>query len=153
MEQQFAALGAEFGLPALFVTGFLAATLLPLGSEWLLVALVVQGTPAATAVAIATAGNTLGAFITYLLGFYGQRWWRRHHARAPNPRLERARERFARYGGAVLLLTWVPVVGDPLCLAAGVLRFPAPAFILLSGLGKLGRYAFVAWVSARVAGG
>ena len=152
MEQTFTALAVEYGLPALFATSFLAATLLPLGSEWLLAALLTQGTPLVPAVAVATAGNTLGAFVTYLLGVYGQRWWRRHRERPPNPRLERARERFARYGGAVLLLSWVPVIGDPLCLAAGVLRFPAPAFLLLTGLGKLGRYAFVAWVTGSLAG-
>ena len=59
----------------------------------------------------------------------------------------RDRAWFARWGKPSLLLAWLPVVGDPLCLVAGLLRAPLAWFVVLVGIGKLGRYAFLAWLA------
>lgn len=126
----------------LFAASFLAATLLPGGSEAVL--FVVLGTEAArygTALAIATAGNTLGGMTSYLLGRLlpaanADRFANRTAARA----LDYAR----RFGSPALLAAWVPLLGDPLCVAAGWLRLRWLPVLLFMALGKLARYWFVA---------
>jgi len=97
-------------------------------------------------VATATVGNVLGSFITYGMGRLGntavhKRWLRMNEAR-----VARAERWFTTYGQPSLLFAWLPVAGDPLCLAAGLLRSPVWIFLILVTLGKLGRYAFLAWV-------
>jgi len=135
---------AEQGLPALFILSFLASTLLPIGSEWLLVSLVLQGSDAATVVGVATAGNTLGACSTYAVGLFGGSFLMQRVLRISEKDRRRAERFFRRFGIWSLLLTWLPVVGDPLCLLGGALRIPALPFVFLVLLGKLGRYAALA---------
>ena len=132
------------GLPALFLLSLLAATLLPLGSEWLLVALILQGLPATQVVAVATLGNVLGAFITYSIGIWGSGFFMEKLLRVDKKQTTRAMELYQRYGAVSLLFAWLPIVGDPLCLAAGILRLQPLFFLFLVFLGKLGRYAFIA---------
>lgn len=134
----------EHGYLALFFLSFLAATLLPLGSEWLLAALVVKGGDPAWSVLVATAGNTCGALTTYAVGLWGGQWLFRRVLRIDAAAQERAERFFARYGAWALLFSWVPVVGDPLCLAGGVLRIGFWRFLLLVGTGKFIRYLLVA---------
>nr|MDJ0988998.1 VTT domain-containing protein [Desulfobacterales bacterium] len=122
------ALLVEWGLPALLVTSFLAATVLPIASEWLLVALVVQTADPGTVVGIATLGNTLGAMTTWALGIWGgpyilQRWL------GIDARGRRRAERwYARWGSWSLLMAWAPIVGDPLCFVGGVMKVPLTRF-------------------------
>lgn len=138
------------GLPALFILSFLAATLLPLGSEWMLLLLLGRGADPALTVAVATCGNTLGAVTTYLIGLYGGPLLAERVLRIDAAARQRAEARYARWGSWSLLLSWVPVIGDPLCLVGGVLRVPAGRFLLLVGSGKLLRYAALAWFAAPV---
>ncbi|KIH75607.1 membrane protein YqaA, SNARE-associated domain [Geoalkalibacter ferrihydriticus] len=153
METLLAALASEHALIALFLTAFLAATLLPLGSEWLLVVLLLQGHPIVVTVLVATLGNTLGGATNYVIGWGGERWWRgRPPPLRQNLRLSRAQALMRRYGGLALLFSWLPIIGDPLCLVAGILRFPLIGFFILVGLGKLGRYAVLAWATQQAAG-
>jgi membrane protein YqaA with SNARE-associated domain len=132
----------------LFLSALLSATLLPGGSEALLVWRIVDGADPLAAVAVATAGNLSGSLVTYLMGRAGNAALHRRWLRVEPARLARAEAWFGRFGYPVLLLAWLPVVGDPLCLAAGLLRFNAPVFLLLAGLGKLARYGFLAAVVA-----
>jgi membrane protein YqaA with SNARE-associated domain len=132
------------GLPALFVLSFLAATLLPLGSEWLLLVLLSRGEVPALAVAVAASGNTLGALTTYLIGLYGGPLLAERVLRIDAAARQRAETRYARFGSWSLLLSWLPVIGDPLCLVGGLLRVPVGRFVLLVGSGKLARYAALA---------
>ena len=126
----------------LFIGSFLAATLLPGGSEALLVWELRQN-PEETALlwAVATLGNTLGGLSSWLIG-----WWlaRRFPDRGlGNDRQRQALKRVARYGSPALLLSWLPIIGDPLCLAAGwsgVKLLPAALFITT---GKGARYALL----------
>lgn len=136
------------GLPALFVLSFLAATVIPLGSEWLLIGLILQSVDPGRAVAVATFGNYLGACTTYGIGLWGSTFMLQRVLRVDAQQAERAAVLFNRYGSWSLLLSWVPVIGDPLCLVAGSLRFN---FILFSGLvliGKFARYTFIALLAA-----
>jgi membrane protein YqaA with SNARE-associated domain len=121
-------------LGGLFVASFLAATLLPGGSEALLFALLrLQPEHSAAALALATAGNTLGGMTTY--------WMARLLPRTPLlPRLEQVR----RHGSPILLFAWVPVVGDALCAAAGWLRVDWLACMAWMASGKFLRYLLVA---------
>jgi len=137
----------ETSLWALFIASFLAATLLPGGSEAVLFGVLSQHAGlAAGALGVATAGNTLGGMTSYALG---------RILPAPMPdaatRAGRWRARaFAwahRYGAPVLLVSWLPFIGDPLCVAAGWLRLSWGAVLVFMALGKFARYCFVAWIA------
>ncbi len=126
----------------LFLTAFLAATIVPFSSEALLVAMQVSGGfPVAGLLAAASLGNTLGAVANWCLGRFCLHW--RDHKWFPVKRRELARASawFNRYGIWSLLLAWVPVIGDPITLAAGVLRTRFLPFLLLVAISKTGRYA------------
>jgi membrane protein YqaA with SNARE-associated domain len=138
---------AAHGYPALFALSFLAATLLPLGSEWLLVALLLNRHDPVAAVTVATAGNYLGACTTWLIGMYGGSWLVRTVLRIDEAAENRARQLYARYGAWSLLFSWLPIVGDPLCLVGGVLRVGFGRFSLLVAAGKFSRYAAIAWLT------
>ncbi len=138
----------ENGLPALFVLSFLAATVLPLGSEWLLITLIVNSFDPGAVVAVATVGNFFGACTTYGVGLWGSAFLLQRLLRIDREQRERATVLFRRYGSWSLLLSWLPIVGDPLCLVAGSLRCNFFLFSALVFIGKLVRYAFIAAVTA-----
>ena len=124
------------GLWVLFTSSFLAATLLPGGSEAVLIGvLAANPDSAAIAVAVATVGNTLGGLLSYLLGRL-----------IPQTRPLKGLVAVRRYGAPVLLLSWVPVLGDALCVAAGWLRLNPRSAILYMAFGKFARYALIASV-------
>lgn len=128
----------------LFASAFLSATLLPGSSEALLLLRLAQGEDAGMLVLVATAGNLLGSVLTYLMGWSGNRLLHQRFLRISEADVARAERWFARWGKPSLLLAWLPVVGDPLCFLAGMLRAPLLWFVVLVGVGKLGRYAFLA---------
>jgi len=132
------------GYPALFLLSFLAATVLPFGSEWLLAGLLLNGFDPSLTVALATVGNTLGALTTYGLGRWGGPVLTGRLLRLDEAARRKSEDFYARYGAWSLLLSWVPVVGDPLCLVGGVLRMGISRFLLLVFVGKLARYVAVA---------
>lgn len=138
---------ADYGLYSLFLLSFLASTLIPLGSEWLLVALILAKSEPWAAVAVATFGNYLGALTTYWIGLYGGDFLKRRVLRMDEKSTARAEKFYARFGSYSLLLSFLPVVGDPLCLIGGMLRVTFLRFSLLVVSGKLARYAAVAWVT------
>lgn len=132
-----AAMSESLSLWGLFASSFLAATLLPGGSEAVLYA-VLKTHPAAywTAILVATLGNTLGGMSSYLVGRL-----------LPRHRGGKALALAQRYGTPALLLSWVPLIGDALCVAAGWLRLqPAPAALFIA-VGKLARYLAIAWLA------
>lgn len=128
----------------LFFSALLAATLLPLSSEVVLAALAAtEGRDLVYLVALATAGNTLGAWINWALGRYCLSW-RRHRWFPIKPeKLNKATDWFGRYGVWSLLLAWLPVVGDPLTFAAGILKVNVWKFLVLVATGKGARYVAV----------
>ncbi len=137
------------GYTGLFLTAFLAATLVPLSSEAVLAALIsAKGFDLALLIGIATAGNTLGAVVNWLLGRFCLRWRDRRWFPVGPDALDRASRWVERYGVWALLLSWMPVVGDPLTFAAGVLGVRFPIFLVLVAIGKGARYVVVGAVSA-----
>ncbi len=137
----------NYGLWSLFFISFLASTLLPLGSEWLLVALLLQGSSPLATVTVATLGNSLGAATNYLIGFYGGDWLIDRVLRIAKQQQQQAAAWFNHYGSWSLLLAWLPVIGDPLCLVAGMLKTPLLRFSLLIICGKGLRYSVLTFLA------
>lgn len=135
----------DYSFWGMFFSAFTAATLLPAQSEIVLSALLVADEkPLWALIAVAATGNTLGSAVNWLLGVYIQRF--RHFRWFPvkEAALEKAKGWYHKYGRWSLLLSWVPVIGDPLTLAAGVMREPFSSFILIVAIAKLARYLVVA---------
>lgn len=131
---------------SLFISGFVAATLFPASSEVLLVTLQQQGyTPWALWLA-ATSGNTLGSCVNWWLGRELLRFQHRRWFPVSEESLRRASRQFTRYGLWSLLFSWLPIVGDPLTLIAGVMRVRFLPFVLLVSLGKGARYGLLLWL-------
>lgn len=134
-------MSAFWGLVSLFWSSFLSATLLPGNSEVLLVSLLVaKVTGVVPLLVVATIGNTLGGMTNLVLG---------RILPQPKPRTGTltALRWLQRYGPAALLLSWVPVIGDVLCVAAGWLRMPWLYSTLFICIGKALRYIVVAIVA------
>jgi membrane protein YqaA with SNARE-associated domain len=130
-------------LAVLFLSAFAAATILPMSSEVVLGGLAFARTSDLwLLLAVATAGNTLGAVVNWGLGRYAARW-RTRLLSLDEAKFERACRWFQRWGIWCLLLSWLPVVGDPLTVVAGVLRTALIPFVLLVLIGKAARYAAV----------
>lgn len=137
-------------LAALFLSAFLAATIFPAQSEAVLGGLLLTGKYSIVAlVAAATLGNVLGAVVNWLLGRGIERF--RNHRWFPlsASALDRAQRWYQRYGKWSLLLSWAPIIGDPLTLVAGVAREPLPIFLLLVTIAKAGRYIVLVAVLLR----
>ncbi len=135
----------------LAVSACIAATLLPMQSEAALVALLVMEPRAVfSLVLVASLGNVLGSQINWWLGGQLHRWQSRRWFPVTPAQLARAEQWYQRYGRWSLLMSWLPVVGDPLTLIAGVLREPFWRFTLLVSIAKVGRYAILAYVTLYV---
>ena len=131
----------------LFLSAFGAASLLPLQSEALLVGLLLGGAQPAAVLVVASVGNVLGSVLNAALGRGIERFHERRWFPVSAQRLEQAKLTYRRYGRWSLLLSWVPVIGDPLTLMAGVMREPWWSFLLLVTLAKTGRYLVVAAIT------
>ena len=126
------------GLSTLFVVAFISATLLPLGSEPAVFGLVkLDASMFWPAVAVATAGNTLGGAVTWWMGYGAETLYERiKHKRIQ----ARALQWLERFGPKACLLSWLPAVGDPLCAVAGVLKMPFWPCVMYMAIGKFLRY-------------
>lgn len=128
---------------ALFISAFISSTLLPGGSEALLALLTHQNSePLALLVSVATLGNVLGAMVTFFIGVYIATKY--PVKQFDKPMQQKALNWLQRYGSFALLMSWLPVIGDPLCLVAGWLRLHWLWACLAIATGKLLRYAIVA---------
>ena len=132
-------------LLSLFISAFISSTLFPGGSELGLIYLAQQQDIALwLLILVASAGNTLGGMTSWGLG-------RLLAVRYPakvlkKPSHQKALYRLERYGSALLLLSWLPLIGDPLCVAAGWLRINVCLSLIFIGLGKTLRYLFVIYL-------
>ena len=133
----------------LFTVAFLSATLLPMGSEALLLYDISQNYSLLLLWIFATLGNTLGSMVNYWLGLKGENYLEeKGHLSAQ--KMEKARGFFDTYGGWTLLLSWVPIIGDPLTFIAGVLRYNFKWFSLIVAVAKGTRYAIVIFLASRL---
>lgn len=135
----------QVGLGAVFVVALISATLLPLGSEPV-VLLLVHERPELfwAAIGVATVGNTIGGAISWWMGWGAERAYEAavHHT----PRDQRVLGWLRRFGAKACLLSWLPIVGDPLCALAGWLRLPFWPCVLYMGIGKFARYLIMTTV-------
>ncbi len=131
------------GYLGLFLVAFLAATLLPAYTEVLFVGLLAAGYDPWALWAWATAGNTLGAAVNWLLGRYLLHYQDRSWFPFKPDTLGLAQGWFQRYGVWSLLLSWAPIVGDSLTFIAGLMGVRFSLFLLLTALGKGARYAMM----------
>lgn len=131
----------------LFVVSFLAATLLPLGSEALLLYNISQNYPILLLWSVATVGNTLGSMLNYWLGLKGEAYLE-NKGHLSKEKMEKSRIFFDSYGGWTLLLSWVPIFGDPMTFIAGVLRYKISYFIPIVFIAKGLRYAAVIFLAS-----
>ncbi|MEE4891656.1 YqaA family protein [Pseudomonas alliivorans] len=129
----------------LFMAALGAATLLPMQSETVLAGMLLsQAYPAAVLLLVATAGNVLGSVLNWLLGRSIIRLRHKRWFPASEAQLEKAQRFYLTYGYWSLLLSWVPLIGDPLTVIAGVLREPLWRLVLIVTLAKGARYLMVA---------
>lgn len=132
----------------LFSAAFIAATLLPMQSEAILVGLILKGDYSLIALLLtASVGNTLGSAVNWLLGRGVERFRHRRWFPVKPAQLEKAQGWYRCYGKWSLLLSWLPIGGDALTVAAGVMREPLPTFLILVFIGKAARYLILAAIT------
>lgn len=139
----------EFGFVGLFVAAFLAATVLPLSSEIVLLGLLASGGSPRELIIVATLGNVLGAVVNYGLGYWAGQGVVLYRVlgwlHLSEEDFQCAKKRYERYGVWALCLAWVPIIGDPITLLAGVLRVNWMIFLAVVTLVKGGRYMVLAY--------
>ena len=127
----------------LFLGAFAAATILPFSSEAMLAGLLLTGYKPWLLLAVASIGNIGGSTLNWLLGRGIEHYRHKSWFPVSDAALERAQGWYARYGRWSLLLSWAPVVGDPLTFVAGVLREPLSTFLILVAIAKISRYLVI----------
>ncbi|WP_122900228.1 YqaA family protein [Acinetobacter sp. B51(2017)] len=135
----------------LWISAFGAATLLPLQSEAVLLGLLSQTDYApAVLIAVASMGNILGSCVNWWLGVKAEQYKNKKWFPVSDQKLLKAQKIYQRYGYWSLLLSWTPIIGDPITLIAGLMKENIVRFLLLVSVAKIGRYlfiylAFLAW--------
>lgn len=135
---------------SLFISGFIAATLFPASSEVLLLILQQQGYSLFWLWLAATSGNTLGSCVNWYLGKELLRFQHKSWFPIKSEQLQRGQQYFQRYGIWSLLFAWLPVVGDPLTLVAGMMKIRFQILLVLVLAGKGARYAVLLWLGMMV---
>jgi len=129
-----------YSLAGLFISAFISSTLFPGGSEAVVLYMATQTDyPALTLLWVATSGNTLGGMTSWLIGFWIA--YKYPAQKLVKPGQQRALSMVQRWGSPVLLLTWLPVIGDPLCVVAGWMRMHWLVCLIMIMTGKAARYA------------
>ena len=126
----------------LFFISFISATLFPLGSEALFLYNLTINSNIYLLFIFATFGNSLGSIVNYWIGLKGEEYLIEKKVLSEKNILT-SKKYFDKYGGYSLLLSWVPIIGDPITFIAGVLKYNIKKFILLVILAKGGRYLFL----------
>ena len=129
---------------SLFAISFLAATILPFSSELSLATLIATSDyDNLLLLTVASFGNILGSLVNWALGSYSRNLTTKKWFPFKETQIERSSKWFRKFGKWSLLFAWVPVVGDPLTLVAGILRVKFIDFIILVAIGKVSRYLIV----------
>ena len=128
---------------SLFFVSLISATLFPMGSEALLIYNLNENHNIYLLIIFATFGNVLGSCVNYYLGFKGEEYLERKSF-LKKDKILKYKSFYSKYGSYSLLLSWMPIIGDPLTFIAGVLKYSFKKFLLLVFLAKFLRYLFVA---------
>ena len=150
MSDTFMGYFSEFGYIGLFISSFLAATILPLSSEVVLAALLISGLSPIALVIVATIGNVSGSLTNYALGYWAGMGVIKKWLGISEEEFVRAEQRFKKYGMLSLCFAWVPIIGDPLTVTAGMLRIRILWFLLLVTTGKFSRYIVISYLALQV---
>jgi len=126
----------------LFFIAFLSATVFPLGSEALLLYDLTLDLNVFLLFLFATVGNTIGSIVNYYIGLKGEKFLAKKKI-IKKERVIKTKRFFDKYGGYTLLFSWVPIIGDPITIVAGMLRYSLTKFIYLTLISKGIRYIFV----------
>ena len=129
---------------SLFIISFLAATILPFSSELTLAGLVsTSNYNNLLLLIVASLGNILGSVVNWILGFYSRNLSTKRWFPFKDKKIEKSSKWFNKFGRWSLLFAWVPIIGDPLTLAAGLLRVKFIEFLILVTIGKVSRYLVI----------
>lgn len=140
----------SLGYSGLFISAFLAATILPMSSEVVLTALLISGLSPTNLVVIATIGNVLGSLTNYALGYWASLGVIKKWLRMSEEQFVQAELRFKKYGLLSLFFAWLPIIGDPLTVIAGILRVRLMWFVIIVSAGKLFRYVVISYLALQV---
>ncbi len=130
----------QLGLFGLFLTCLLSATIVPLSSEAIVAGALLLGYNHLIIVLVASAGNTVGGMISFYMGWLCRWEWLERWFKVKREKLERIRQRINKYGIWAALLTWLPIIGDPIAIAMGFMRLNPWWTMLIMFLGKMARY-------------
>jgi len=129
---------------SLFIISFLAATILPFSSELTLAGLVsTSNYNNLLLLIVASLGNILGSVVNWILGFYSRNLSTKRWFPFKDKKIEKSSKWFNKFGRWSLLFAWVPIIGDPLTLAAGLLKVKFIEFLILVTIGKVSRYLVI----------
>lgn len=133
----------QSGYFGLFIVSFLAATLLPLGSEIFVVTMTVSGYNPWLIFAIATTGNTLGSITNYYIGKLGSNFILSRYIKVDSEKRQKSEQIYQKWGSPILFFAWIPIIGDPLTVVAGIFKLNLYVFTFWVVLGKAFRYFLV----------
>jgi membrane protein YqaA with SNARE-associated domain len=132
----------SIGFTGLFIVTFLSATILPLSSELFLVFMLSKGYDPVTCLMVATVGNSLGGLTNYGLGRLGNPKWLKKTGMT-DEKIEKYNVFVSKYGSWLALISWVPIIGDPLVICLGYFRVSFLKILFLVVVGKFLRYLFI----------
>ena len=129
----------------LFITALISATLFPLGSEALLIYDITQGYNIYLLLLFATVGNSLGSVINYYMALKGEEYLLEKKVLSEK-HIIKGKFYFDKYGSWIILLSWLPIVGDTITFVAGLLKYDFKKFLILVTISKLSRYLFIIYL-------
>jgi membrane protein YqaA with SNARE-associated domain len=132
----------EVGYLGLFVTCFLAATILPIASEFFLTGMLALGYNPLVCLIVSGTGNTLGGWLNYLIGYLGNPKWLLKIG-STIEKIEQWKARVHRFGVWLALLSWLPLIGDVIGIALGFFRVNTILSLLFIAIGKFIRYGVI----------
>lgn len=132
----------------LFFAAFFAATILPAGSEIILTSLNIQNNHNQyLLILIATMGNVLGSIVNWFMGYYFIKFKHRKWFPIKEYNINKYSRYYHKWGISSLLFAWLPIIGDPLTIIAGIFKTNFYLFLILVTIGKMTRYAFLIFIT------
>jgi membrane protein YqaA with SNARE-associated domain len=131
----------NFGYVGLFILTFLASTLIPLGSEAFVILTIALNYNPIIVLLVATVGNSLGSVTNYYIGKYGNKFFLSKYIHPDSKYRKKAEKLYKRFGAPILFFSWLPGIGDPLCIIPGALGVSLRKFSFWVFLGKFARFS------------